>query len=189
MDSLIPILKHRQYNRMIGAILAAASLILDVGGKVAGGGAKNKEASATRKAAQADFSETARALALRQDQEAQASAQRVTAIVRETTGQRSSLRANAAAANVEGNTVDALDAQLMSESFQARDIVERNLTMTEANIAQNLRSAATTRQSRINGAQGASPLATGLGIAGSLTAFGYDWLRLHPDPDPKVDPS
>lgn len=167
-------------------ILEAGKFLLDGAGALLGQHAQNAAASATRRAAQDAFSETSRALSLRADQEAQAAAQQVHALSQDTAYSRGALGANAASANVEGNTVNALDADLLSREFNARDVVTRNLAMTDDNIAQARRSAQAEAQSRINGAPAANPLATGLQLGGSLLAFGYDWMKLHPPTDTKT---
>jgi len=173
---------------MIGLVLAAASAILGATGQVAGAAAANKAARANKDAANAAFSDTSHQLSLRLDQEAQANAQAVHELTRDTTATRGSLAANAGAAGVDGNTVAALDAGVLAQDFANRDILARNFAMTEQNIAQARKEAATTRDSRINGVQGANPLATGLGIGGSLVAFGYDWLKMHPPTNTPVTP-
>lgn len=171
---------------MIGLILAGISAALSVGGAVAGASEKNKAASATRTAAKDSFLDTSHALALRSEQESLAAAQQVHQISQSSTYERGSLAAIAGASGVEGNTVDALDADLVKREYDARDIVDRNLVMTQQQIARNRSAAKNEMQSRINGAPGASNLATGIQIGGALTAFGYDWMRLHPNPNPKV---
>lgn len=174
---------------MIGMVIAAASAILGAAGQAAGASAANKAAKANKAAANADFTEADRALGLRLDQEAMANAQAVHELSRDTTATLGSLTANAGAAGVEGNTVDALGADVLARDFANRDILSRNFAMTEQNIAQARRQAIATRDSRINGVQGANPAATALGIGGSLVAFGYDWLKMHPPTDTPVVPN
>lgn len=171
---------------MIGMVLAAASSLLGIAGDVAGASAANKAAKRNREAANRAFTEENRALSLRLDQEAQANAQAVHELSRDTASVRGSLAANAGAAGVEGNTVDALDADLLARDFANRDILARNFAMTEQNIAQARRQAIATRDNRANGVQGADPLATAIGIGGSLMAFGFDWLKMHPPTDDKT---
>lgn len=173
---------------MIGLVIAAASAILGAAGQAEAASAANKAAKANRAAANAAFTETDRALGLRLDQEAQANAQAVHELSRDTTATRGSLAANAGAAGVEGNTVDALGADVLARDFANRDILARNFAMTEQNIAQARREAIATRDSRANGVQGANPTATALGIGGSLLAFGYDWMRMNPPTNTPVKP-
>lgn len=173
---------------MIGLVIAAASLILKAGSDIAGASAENAAAKRNTDAANAAFTEENRQLSLRLDQEAQANAQAVHELSKDTTAQVSSLDANAGAAGVSGNTVNALGADILSRDFQSRDVLARNFAMTEQNIAEARKQAATTRQSRINGVQPSNPLATGLGIGGSLVAFGYDWMKMHPPTDTPTVP-
>lgn len=173
---------------MIGLVIAAASAILQGVSAVEGASAANKAAKANKTAANAAFTETDRALGLRLDQEAQANAQAVHELSRDTTATRGALAANAGAAGVEGNTVDALDAGVLAQDFANRDILARNFAMTEQNIQQARREAIATRDSRINGVQGANPVATGLGLGNSLLAFGYDWMKMHPPTNTPVKP-
>lgn len=171
---------------MIGVVIAAASALLGAAGQVANASAQNKAAKANKEAANSAFTETNRALSLRLDQEAQANAQAVHELSRDTASVRGSLAANAGAAGVEGNTVAALDADLLARDFSNRDVLSRNFAMTEQNIAQARRQAIAERDSRINGVPSANPLATALGIGGSLVAFGYDWMKMHPSTDTKT---
>lgn len=163
---------------MIGAILAAGSLILSGISAIQGHKEKNNEKKANDVAARDAFSETSRALARRQEEEALAAAQQVHQISQDATSRRGSLAATAAGNGVEGATVNALDAELLRSEYNARDVVERNLAMTERQIEQSRHAAGSEMIGRINGATGASATATGVNIGGALTAFGYDWLKM-----------
>lgn len=172
---------------MIGLVIAAVSAALQGASAVANHNAGNKAAKANRESADAAFTDENRALSLRLDQEAQANAQAVHELAKDTTGMRGSLAANAGAAGVSGNSVAALDADLLSQDFAGRDILQRNFAMTEKNITEARRQAVTTRQSRINGVQPSSNMATGLQLGGALVSFGYDWMRIRgTDPNQKT---
>lgn len=165
---------------MIGAILEAGELILKGASALASHRGQSQQKKASDAAAVDAFSETSRALARQQEEAALASAQQVYQISQDATAQRGALTANAATAGVDGATVNALESDLMHSEFSARDIIDRNLAMTSTQIDQARRSAISEMNARKNGVQAPSSLATGLQIGGALTAFGYDWLKLHP---------
>lgn len=168
-------------------ILAAGKFLLDGASALAGHKAQGDAAKANVNSANAAFAEESRALALRQDQEAQANAQAVHQLSLGTDYTRGNLAANAASSNVEGNTVTALDANMLAQDFSARDVLSRNHAMTEQNIAQQRRAAQVERQSRINGTPQPSKAATAIQLGGSLAAFGYDWMKLRgPDSNTKT---
>lgn len=165
---------------MIGAILGVGSALLGVGGAIADHKAQKKNAKAERAAARTTLTSQLRDLSLRGQQEMLAAAQEANLIKREGLRTRGSLAANAAASNVAGASVDALEAELLRNESEAMHVLDTNLSMTLDQITGHKRAAITEANNRIAGAPNPSALATGIRAGGSALSAGYEWMRLRP---------
>lgn len=88
---------------------------------------------------------------------------------------------SAAESGVVGQSVDALVSEVLRQQGVATDAVSQNLSLTEQQAQRQRAGLAADAQGRIASAPKASPLATGIGVAGAGLGF-LNTLRLQRGP-------
>lgn len=165
---------------MIGAIIAAASAAMQIGGAIAGNRAQKRAAKANAKDAKRAMNESFKDIGVRALQERQAAAQQSRQIDQQTTSAAAMARLSALGGGVQGQSVDAQSMELERERGEAKVNLAANLDMVNAQLARQRAGASSQAQSRINTNAGPSNFGTALQIGGSLLDLGNQYVRSRP---------
>jgi hypothetical protein len=147
-------------------VLALASLALSSGGEVAGHIAQNKAASKNRQEALRAFRLQAADIAARRDEETQATGLDLSNARTLSLVEQGMSTVSAAENGVTGASVAGISNTLARGLLDYKTTAMANLRMTNSALDRQYQSAEAQRDSRINSVSKASPLATGIRLAG-----------------------
>lgn len=165
---------------MIGLILAGVSAATSIAGAIAGNNAQNKNAKATRSAADKAANAEYAGLNVRALQERIAAATQVEQGSRQAMSAASLARLSAVSSGVAGQSADAILQTIEGDRGRFNSSIDQNLDFILAQLEREELGVEARRQSRISSAPKANPFLAGLTIAGSLTDFGTQYLSQKP---------
>lgn len=163
---------------MLGFILGAAELAINIGAAVGKAKAQDKAAKLNKAAALASERADFQALGIQEQQVQERSTETILAAHRQAVNADASARVNAGAAGVAGASVDAILADI-SRQESAYDVQEqRNTEATLRQIQQQKQAVEVETQNRIAGVQPSNPLATALQIGTAALGFATNQIKL-----------
>ena len=163
---------------MLGFILGAAELAINIGAAVGKAKAQDKAAKLNKAAALASERADFQALGIQEQQVQERSTETILAAHRQAVNADASARVNAGAAGVAGASVDAILADI-SRQESAYDVQEqRNTEATLRQIQQQKQGVEVETQNRIAGVQPSNPLATALQIGTAAVGFAANQIKL-----------
>lgn len=160
----------------LGTIAAIATAAVSIGQAVAGHEAQEDRAEATRAAAKRARQAEVTDILMREVEERRAARQQERRVGLQADRAEGAARASAAAAGVEGLTMDLLLGDIQGQEGRAKEVIDTNLDTILAQLDRMIEGAFAREESRANQAPEPSMLATGLRIgSGVLNAVSlYD---------------
>jgi len=167
------------------SVLAAGSLAVEVGGKVADYIGQSKQAKANKNAALAAQREETAQVNLRAYQERQSAKTSIMQADRQARMADAEARVSAGEAGVKGASVDALLNDISNQDSEFRTETNTNLNNTLDQLQQQRRAIQVNTQNEINTNLPPSPVGLGLNILGAgLNTAGFLIQRKNPTPKP-----
>jgi hypothetical protein len=163
---------------VLGFILGAAELAIQIGSAFGKAKAQDKAAKLNKAAALASERADFQALGVQEQQVQERSTETILAAHRQAVNADASARVNAGAAGVAGASVDAILADI-SRQESSYDVQEqRNTEATLRQIQQQKQGIEVETQNRIAGVQPSNPLATALTIGAAGLNFATNQIKL-----------
>lgn len=156
---------------MLGALIAAAQLAIQVGSAIAGHAAQDKQAKATRIAADEAAATQFNALNARSLEERIAAAQAINEGGRQAASAASLARLSAITAGVSGQSADAITQGIEGDLGRFTDSIDQNLEVSQFQLERAGLGIEAQRKGRINGVPPANPFLTGLTIGSDVVDF------------------